>query len=99
MDAHIAKSADFAKPILNHMQELVHKVCPDVKEKIKWSMPHLIIKGEMMCGMAAFKQHASFGFWKASLIEKTLYWMGNNQNRSGHGHLGKLNFVKRFTQR
>jgi len=25
LDAYIAKSADFAKPVLNHLPELVHK--------------------------------------------------------------------------
>ena len=34
---------------------------------MKWSMPHFDYKG-MMCGMAAFKQHCVFGFWKESLV-------------------------------
>jgi len=33
VDAYIAKSADFAKPILNHIRELVHKTCPEAEEK------------------------------------------------------------------
>ena len=60
---YIAASADFAKPILLHLRELVHKTCPQVEEKIKWGFPHFDYKGEMMCSMAAFKQHAVFGFW------------------------------------
>ena len=32
---YIAKSADFSKPILLHLRELVHKTCPQVEEKIK----------------------------------------------------------------
>jgi len=36
IDAYIAKSADFAKPILNHIRKLVHKTCPEVEEKMKW---------------------------------------------------------------
>ena len=35
IDAYIAKSADFAKPILNHIRDLIHNACPDVEEKIK----------------------------------------------------------------
>ena len=31
IDSYIEKSADFAKPILNHLRELVHKACPDVE--------------------------------------------------------------------
>jgi hypothetical protein len=45
----------------------VHEACPDVTETVKWSMPAFDYKGPM-CGMAAFKQHATFGFWKSSLV-------------------------------
>jgi uncharacterized protein YdeI (YjbR/CyaY-like superfamily) len=67
IDAYIGKSADFAKPILNHIRALVHAACPDVEETMKWSFPHFDYKGSL-CSMAAFKQHCSFGFWKAALI-------------------------------
>ena len=67
VDAYIAKSAEFAKPILNHLRKIVHAGCPEVVETLKWSMPHFDYKG-VMCGMAAFKQHCAFGFWKESLI-------------------------------
>jgi uncharacterized protein YdeI (YjbR/CyaY-like superfamily) len=68
IDAYIAKSADFAKPILTHLREVDHAACPEVEETMKWSSPHFDYKGEMMCGMAAFKEHCRFGFWKGSLI-------------------------------
>jgi uncharacterized protein YdeI (YjbR/CyaY-like superfamily) len=67
IDAYIAKSAAFAKPILKHLRKIVHAGCPDVEETLKWSMPHFDYKG-VMCGMAAFKQHCVFGFWKKTLI-------------------------------
>ena len=69
IEFYISKSADFAQPILNHLRVLVHKTCPDVEEKMKWSFPHFDYKREIMCRMAAFKQHTSFGFWKASLMK------------------------------
>ncbi len=62
VDAYISKAPEFAKPILTHLRELVHTACPDVEETMKWSRPHFYHKG-MMCGMSAFKQHCSFGFW------------------------------------
>jgi uncharacterized protein YdeI (YjbR/CyaY-like superfamily) len=68
VDAYIAKSADFARPILNHLREVVHAACPDVEETMKWSMPHFDYKGAMMCSMASFKGHCTFGFWKGSLV-------------------------------
>ncbi len=40
VDAYINKSADFAKPILNQIRQLVHTACPDVEETIKWGFPH-----------------------------------------------------------
>ena len=67
VDAYIARSADFAKPVLTHIRSLVHEACPEVEETIKWGVPHFDYKG-MMCGMAAFKHHCTFGFWKGSLV-------------------------------
>ena len=61
IDAYIARSADFAKPILNHLRKLVHKACPDVQETIKWGFPHFDYLG-MMSSMASFKEHCAFGF-------------------------------------
>jgi len=67
VDAYIARSAEFAKPILRHLREIVHKGCPQVEETMKWSSPHFMYKG-ILCGMAAFKSHCAFGFWKGKLI-------------------------------
>ena len=50
VDAYIAKSADFAKPILNHISAVVHEACPEVEEEMKWSRPHFTYKG-MFCAM------------------------------------------------
>lgn len=67
VDAYIEKSAEFARPILNRLREVVHSACPEVQEKMKWSMPHFDYQGPI-CGMAAFKEHCAFGFWKGSLV-------------------------------
>src|SRR5258708_160412 len=67
IDAYIAKSADFAKPILKHIRKLVHAACPDVEETLKWSMPFFMHKG-MLCSMAAFNHLCSSGFGKGALI-------------------------------
>ena len=93
IDAYISKSADFAKPILNHIRELVHKTCPGVEEKMKWSFPHFDYKGEMMCSMAAFKQHAVFGFWKAALMKDPVL-VETAKSEVAMGHLGRLTSVK-----
>ena len=67
VDAYIANSAEFARPILTHIRDIVHRNCPQVEETLKWKMPTFIHHG-MLAGMAAFKQHCSFGFWKHELV-------------------------------
>ena len=69
VDEYIAKCADFAKPILNHIRGLVHKAVPDVEETMKWSFPHFDYLGEMMFSMASFKEHMAMGFWKVSIMK------------------------------
>jgi uncharacterized protein YdeI (YjbR/CyaY-like superfamily) len=66
VDAYIAKQADFARPILQHLREAVHAACPECEEAIKWGMPAFLYKGKQLAGMAAFKAHATFGFWQRS---------------------------------
>lgn len=67
VDAYIAAAAPFARPILKHLRKVVHTGCPQVEETMKWSMPHFLHHG-ILCGMAAFKAHCTFGFWKGRLI-------------------------------
>ncbi len=87
VDAYIEKSAAFAKPILNHLRELVHKACPETEETIKWSFACFDYKGPF-CSMAAFKQHCSFGFWKAALMKDSDKLKSNQA--TAMGHLGKI---------
>jgi hypothetical protein len=76
VDAYIAKSAPFAKPILKHLRRLVHRGCPPVVEGIKWGMPHFDYQG-IFCGMAAFKAHCTFGFWNRAMnLERNAEAMG-----------------------
>ncbi|MBK6405915.1 MAG: YdeI/OmpD-associated family protein [Holophagales bacterium] len=67
VDAYIAKSAEFAKPILQHLREVVHGACPEAEETVKWGMPHFLHEG-ILCHMAAFKAHCAFGFYKSALL-------------------------------
>lgn len=68
IDAYIARQADFARPILEHLRAAVHAACPEAEESIKWGMPHFLYKKQMLAGMAAFKAHATFGFWRAKEV-------------------------------
>lgn len=87
VDAYIAKARPFAQPILHHLREMVHKGCPGVEETIKWGMPSFDYKGPY-CSMASFKEHAVFGFWKASLMKDAAKMKDNQQNAMGHA--GKI---------
>ena len=89
IDAYIERAAPFARPILVHVRALVHQACPGVEETIKWGMPTFMHAGAILCGMAAFKQHASFGFWKHAMV------VGEGERadekpRDGMGSYGKL---------
>ena len=71
VDAYIKKAQPFAKPILTHLRSVVHDACPGVQETLKWGVPHFDYKG-IFCGMAAFKEHTTFGFWKGALLKDQL---------------------------
>jgi uncharacterized protein YdeI (YjbR/CyaY-like superfamily) len=88
IDVYIAKSADFAKPILSHLRKLVHAGCPDVEETLKWGFPHFLYNG-ILCSMASFKSHCAFGFWKGKLI------VGANANKAKEatGQFGRITDV------
>ena len=88
VDAYIARQADFARPILEHLRATVHAACADCEEAIKWGMPAFLYKGEMLASMAAFKRHATFGFWRGSLV------VGDTEaQRSAMGQFGRLTSV------
>jgi uncharacterized protein YdeI (YjbR/CyaY-like superfamily) len=92
VDLYISKSAEFARPILIHLRELVHTACPDVEETIKWGFASFDYKGPM-CSMASFKQHCAFGFWKASLLKDNSL-SKNAETESAMGHYGKIKSLK-----
>ena len=92
VDAYIAKSAEFAKPVLSHLRELVHQACPGATETIKWGFPHFDYHG-LLCSMASFKKHCAFGFWKAKLMSNYLMEL-QPVGETAMGHLGKITSVK-----
>jgi uncharacterized protein YdeI (YjbR/CyaY-like superfamily) len=88
IDAYVKKSAPFARPILAHLRAVVHEACPTVEETVKWGAPSFEHKG-LLCGMAAFKAHCTFGFWKHSLV------VGEEERASeAMGSFGRLTSVE-----
>ena len=84
-DAYIDRQAEFAKPILTHLRGVVRAACPNCEEAIKWSSPSFIYKGKILAGMAAFKAHATFGFWQGSQVADT-----GGKQMSAMGQFGRL---------
>ena len=82
VDSYIAKSADFARPILKRLRALMHKACPQVEETLKWGVPHFEYQG-VIAGMAAFKQHAAFGFWKRRLMKDPAGFFSKGESGMG----------------
>lgn len=84
IDAYIAKSAAFAKPILTHIREHMHANCSEISETIKWSMPHFDYKGAIFSNMAGFKAHCALGFWLGDLLK-----IDANADKA-MGHFGRI---------
>lgn len=89
IDAAIQKAAPFAKPILTHLREVVHRNCPQAEETLKWGMPHFLYDGRILCAMAAFKAHCTFGFWNGALIVKG----DGSKSNMAMGQMGRLTKV------
>jgi uncharacterized protein YdeI (YjbR/CyaY-like superfamily) len=91
IDDYIGKSAEFARPILEHLRYLVHQANPDVKETIKWGFASFDYKGPL-CSMASFKQHCVFGFWKSKLLHDPEGYLSERSNQGGEamGNLGRI---------
>jgi uncharacterized protein YdeI (YjbR/CyaY-like superfamily) len=91
VDAYIAKSGAFARPILERIRAIVHEAVPGIEETIKWGAPNFVHAGGIVCMMAAFKQHVGFGFWKRALLFGDV--RGGDPGREGMGSFGKLRSV------
>jgi len=86
---YILKCTPEAQTILIELRAIVHSFCPDVTETIKWNFPHFEYKGAILCSMAGFKHHSSFGFWLASQLNDT-HGVFRREEQAGMGNLGKI---------
>ena len=84
VDAYIARVQPFAQPILTHLRALVHAHAPGAAETLKWGVPHFVLNGQNLAGMAAFKDHATFGFWRDEEVTVS------PRNTGAMGSMGRL---------
>lgn len=85
VDAYIAARAGFAQPILTEIRARLHAAA-ELTETIKWSMPFFEYRGHVFANMAAFKAHASFGFWRRDALP-------TGQEGDAMGQFGRLTTV------
>lgn len=83
VDAYVAKSAPFARPVLLHLRAVVHAAVPDVEETIKWGFPHFMKDG-IVCSFAAFKAHCAFNLWKGRKL------LGEEASDGAMGQFGRI---------
>jgi len=88
IDAYIARSAEFARPILRRLRAVVHRAFPEAEETVKWGMPFFLRDGAILCHMAAFKRHCAFGLWKASSVLRE-----RSGPDEGMGHFGRITSI------
>ncbi|WPZ04838.1 YdeI/OmpD-associated family protein [Blastomonas marina] len=78
IDDYIEKAGSFAQPILRHLRMLWQQALPEGEEGVKWGMPHVMMGGRNVAGMAAFKAHC------AMIIHP------ESSTAEGMGQLGKI---------
>lgn len=69
VDAYGKQAGEFAKPVLSYLRKLIHAVCPDVVEDIKYGIPHFSYLGDYLCIFAAYRNHCSFTLYKDALMK------------------------------
>jgi Bacteriocin-protection, YdeI or OmpD-Associated/Domain of unknown function (DU1801) len=92
VNVYIARVQPFARPIMEHLRQLVHKACPEVEETIKWSRPFFLYRGVILCNMSAFKGHCSFGFWGEEM--SSVMRGAKVLREGGMGSLGRISSLK-----
>lgn len=83
--AYIERAQPFAQPILLHLRALVCSASPEIADAKKWSVPAFVYKGKMVCMMAAFKQHTTFGFWYGNMVTG-----GTGVEQAAMGSFGRI---------
>ena len=84
VDAYLARQQDFARPILERIRAAFHAVLPEVGEGIRWGMPAFLYRGRPLAHMAAFKAHATLGFWRGGEI------VGADRGEKALGQFGRM---------
>lgn len=88
VDAYIADSPDFAKPILEAVRAAAHGASDKVTETIKWGVPFFEYKGSI-CGVSSHKEHCNLVVLKGELIPDLQKWI-SEATEEGPGVVGRI---------
>lgn len=83
IDAYVTRAEAFARPILEHIRELIHVSVPDAIETIKWGMPFFEHGGRRLAMMAGFKAHVGLGIFDGTP-------MGSGEGMGQFGRIASL---------
>lgn len=92
VDEYIASMADFAKPVLTKIRNLIRLRHSELEETIKWNFPNYTLNGKIVCYMAGFKHHCAFGFRGAANLDSSV--KVETITRTAMGNLGKITSVE-----
>ena len=57
VDEYVASLPENARPVLEEVRRVVHRVVPDVSETISYQMPTFVLDGKALVHVAAWKKH------------------------------------------
>ncbi len=82
VDDYIAHASECTRPILVKLRRIFQQASRRLEEAIKWGVPVFEYKGPV-AGIAAYKKHVTWGFWKASLLKDPDGLIGNGVLKGG----------------
>jgi len=59
IDAYLAKVGEPHRSTLRALRQTIHEIVPKAEEVISYGMPGFRLKGKIICGFAAFKNHVA----------------------------------------
>ncbi|MDB5182772.1 MAG: hypothetical protein JWO47_556 [Candidatus Saccharibacteria bacterium] len=69
MNGNAANTDEYIKDLplwqrgnLTLYREMIHEICPDITEEIKWGVPVFILGKKALFAMACFKSHTKYNF-------------------------------------
>src|SRR5215217_7088819 len=57
VDEYLASLSEEARPVLEEVRRVVHRVVPDVGETISYQMPTFVLDGKPLVHVGAWKKH------------------------------------------